>query len=152
MAAQPVLLAMQRNFCPHRKSKGGNSYILQTLSSEQLPGSFSARRLRTFTPKEGTKLAEEQMLMEDRVAEEGRRTKADENQWDNEPPDRASPDTRTGGFCRPGASCRVQRGRCYKKKGAHGVCAKRLRTLQSSVRFQNFKSEPGGKKSPSAIC
>jgi hypothetical protein len=42
-----------------------NSYTLETLSGEPLPGSFSARRLRRFIPREGTKLAEEQKLREE---------------------------------------------------------------------------------------
>ena len=41
-----------------------NSYVLETLQGERLPGTFSARRLRRFTPKEGTKLAEEQKRTE----------------------------------------------------------------------------------------
>jgi hypothetical protein len=50
---------------PHRiTSRQLNSYTLETTSGEPLPGFFSARRLRTFVPKEGTKLAEEQKLVE----------------------------------------------------------------------------------------
>ena len=41
-----------------------NSYVLETLQGERLPGTFSARCLRRFTPKEGTKLAEEQKRTE----------------------------------------------------------------------------------------
>ena len=46
-----------------------NSYTLETLNGNPIPGSFSTRRLRRFLPKEGTKLAEEQ-----RQLEEGRTT------------------------------------------------------------------------------
>jgi hypothetical protein len=50
---------------PHRiVSRNLNSYMLKTLHDDELPGSFSARRLRRFIPKEGTKLAEEQRLLE----------------------------------------------------------------------------------------
>ena len=42
-----------------------NSYVLETVNGERLPGTFSARRLRTFIPKEGTKLAEEQRKIEE---------------------------------------------------------------------------------------
>jgi hypothetical protein len=41
-----------------------NSYVLESLQGEQLPGTFSARRLRRFIPKDGTKLAEEQKRIE----------------------------------------------------------------------------------------
>jgi hypothetical protein len=49
-----------------------NSYTLESLNGEPLPGSFSARRLRRFLPKEGTRLADEQKLIEERVTEEER--------------------------------------------------------------------------------
>jgi transposase InsO family protein len=42
-----------------------NSYELETLNGDPLPGSFSTRRLRKFIPKEGTKLAEEQRVLEE---------------------------------------------------------------------------------------
>jgi hypothetical protein len=45
-----------------------NSYELETLSGDSLPGSFSSRRLRRFLPKDGSKLAEEQKLKEERAA------------------------------------------------------------------------------------
>lgn len=45
-------------------SRNLNSYVLETLNGDVLPGSFSARRLRRFIPKDGTKLAEEQRLRE----------------------------------------------------------------------------------------
>jgi hypothetical protein len=41
-----------------------NSYTLETLDGEPLAGSFSAKRLQRFIPKDGTKLAEEQRLVE----------------------------------------------------------------------------------------
>jgi hypothetical protein len=47
-----------------------NSYVLETLKGEALPGSFSSRRLRRFIPKEGTKLAEEQRAIEGQHPEE----------------------------------------------------------------------------------
>ena len=50
---------------PHRiVSRNLNSYTLKTLHGDELPGAFSARRLRGFIPKEGTRLAEEQSLLE----------------------------------------------------------------------------------------
>ena len=46
---------------PHRvTSKHANSYTLETLAGSPVPGLFSARRLRRFIPREGTRLAEEQ--------------------------------------------------------------------------------------------
>ena len=45
-----------------------NSYTLENLNGEPLTGSFSARRLRRFIPQEGTRLAEEQKLIEERCA------------------------------------------------------------------------------------
>ena len=51
---------------PHRVvSRNLNSYMLETLDGNPLPGSFSARRLRRFIPREGTKLAEEQRPIEE---------------------------------------------------------------------------------------
>jgi transposase InsO family protein len=47
-----------------------NSYVLETLKGDPLPGSFSARRLRRFVPKGGTRLAEEQRLIEQRSIED----------------------------------------------------------------------------------
>ena len=57
-----------------------NSYVLETLSGNQLPGSFSARRLRRFIPKEGTKLAEEQRLIEERATEDEQEEAGEEHQ------------------------------------------------------------------------
>ena len=41
-----------------------NSYTLKQLDGTPIPGQFSARRLRAFIPKDGTKLAEEQAELE----------------------------------------------------------------------------------------
>ena len=51
-------------------SQNLNSYTLETLNGDPIPGSFSARRLRRFIPREGTRLAEEQKLVEERCAKE----------------------------------------------------------------------------------
>ena len=63
-----------------------NSYVLATLSGEQLPGSFSARRLRKFIPKEGTKLAEEQRLVEEQIADEERQANVEQQSNLNDTP------------------------------------------------------------------
>ena len=47
-----------------------NSYTLETLSGDPIPGSFSTRRLRRFIPKEGTRLVEEQRALEERQTRE----------------------------------------------------------------------------------
>ena len=47
-----------------------NSYTLEKLDGTPISGWFSARRLRRFIPREGTKLAEEQTEVERRRAEE----------------------------------------------------------------------------------
>lgn len=46
-----------------------NSYTLERLDGTPIAGQFSARRLREFIPKEGTKLAEEQAEVEQRWEE-----------------------------------------------------------------------------------
>jgi hypothetical protein len=46
-----------------------NSYTLETRKGDPIPGTFSARRLRRFIPKEGSKLGEEQKLFEERRRE-----------------------------------------------------------------------------------
>ena len=51
-------------------SKQLNSYTLETVKGVQVPGSFSARRLRRFIPKEDTRLAETQKLLEKKLADE----------------------------------------------------------------------------------
>lgn len=45
-----------------------NSYQLETLDGARLEGAFSMRRLREFTPREGTDLAEAQKEYMKRVA------------------------------------------------------------------------------------
>jgi len=56
---------------PHRVvTRDLNSYTLASLSGDPLPGSFSARRLRRFIPKEGTKLAEAQRRLEEEGVDE----------------------------------------------------------------------------------
>ena len=47
-----------------------NSYTLERLNRTPIPGNFSARRLRRFIPREGTKLAEEQAEVEQKMAKE----------------------------------------------------------------------------------
>ena len=80
---------------PHRvASKLMNSYILETLKGEQLPGTFSARRLRRFIPKEGTKLAEEQRKIEElNIQKEQQNSQEADERTDNTP----SPDTQISG-------------------------------------------------------
>ena len=88
-------------------SKIMNSYVLETLRGERLPGTFSARRLRRFTPKEGTKLAEEQREIEEKIAQReeqdpGGGEKADETSVGTSSTttsslDDSGPDTRTNG-------------------------------------------------------
>jgi transposase InsO family protein len=55
-----------------------NSYSLETLGGDPIQGTFSARRLRGFVPLKGTKLADEQLEVEERSAEEERRQAGDE--------------------------------------------------------------------------
>jgi hypothetical protein len=47
-----------------------NSYRLETLDGALLDGEFSARRLREFTPRDGTELAEQQKEFMKKVQEE----------------------------------------------------------------------------------
>ncbi|KAG6807464.1 hypothetical protein H0H92_007364, partial [Tricholoma furcatifolium] len=52
---------------PHRvASRNVNSYYLETTEGKPIDGVFSARRLRRFEPKEGSKLDLEQKAMEER--------------------------------------------------------------------------------------
>jgi hypothetical protein len=51
-------------------SRNLNSYKLETLKGDPIAGTFSARRLRRFLPREGTQLADEQRLIEERCAVE----------------------------------------------------------------------------------
>jgi len=56
---------------PRRISKRlRNSYELKNLDGSPISGTFSARRLRAFIPREGTKLAVEQRELERKLAEE----------------------------------------------------------------------------------
>ena len=79
-----------------------NSYTLETLHGDPIPGFFSARRLRGFIPKEGTKLAEEQKQIEERYAREEQEEKGEEVEEleENRPhhtPEDINPNTRTSG-------------------------------------------------------
>jgi hypothetical protein len=81
-------------------SRHSNSYALETLNGDPLPGSFSARRLRRFIPREGTKLAEEQRLIEEQSAKEERVREGivvGEDQGDGNQSDRPNFDTYTSG-------------------------------------------------------
>ena len=59
-----------------------NSYTLENLSGEPLPGSFSAQRLRRFIPGDSTKLVAEQKVIKERgnthqgTTSQGRSTRA----------------------------------------------------------------------------
>jgi transposase InsO family protein len=55
-----------------------NSYTLETLAGDPVPGTFSARRLRRFIPEEGTTLAEAQKVAEKRYAEEEKEREREE--------------------------------------------------------------------------
>ena len=71
---------------PHRVvSRDLNSYVLESLNGDRLPGSFSARRLRGFIPKEGTKLAETQKAIEEQLADEEPRGEGTEPQHEKPP-------------------------------------------------------------------
>ena len=64
-----------------------NSYVLESLNGDPIPGTFSARRLRRFLPREGTRLAEEQKLVKERCAREEeaeRREEAEEIEGERE--------------------------------------------------------------------
>jgi transposase InsO family protein len=85
-----------------------NSYRLENLNGDPLPGSFSARRLRRFFPKEGTRLADEQKLIEERITrdrqeEESRGvvipedTEQQENAEDTPPSPKPDQDERASG-------------------------------------------------------
>ncbi|KAG5633258.1 hypothetical protein H0H81_009362, partial [Sphagnurus paluster] len=51
---------------PYRvTSRNLNSYKLETTDGAAINGDFSARRLRQFIPREGTKLAEDQKAVEE---------------------------------------------------------------------------------------
>ena len=56
---------------PHRiTEKILNSYKLETLEGQSLEGEYHARRLRRFTPREGTELATKQKEVEDKRLQE----------------------------------------------------------------------------------
>jgi hypothetical protein len=80
-----------------------NSYKLENLAGDPIAGSFSARRLRSFIPAEGTKLAEEQRQVMERVAQEEQERITKEAKEANPEPDpqqnqeNTSEDTRTSG-------------------------------------------------------
>jgi hypothetical protein len=72
-----------------------NSYVLETLNGEPIPGTFSARRLRRFIPRGGTKLADEQKLIEGR--EEAGKQGEEQNKLNTHNPpvtDRQATDTK----------------------------------------------------------
>jgi len=50
-------------------SKKRNSYTLETLDGNPMDGVFNARRLRTFEPREGTKLAFDELVRENKSDE-----------------------------------------------------------------------------------
>ena len=96
-----------------------NSYTLERLDGTPIPGNFSARRLRGFTPRDGTKLAEEQVEVEQRVANERLEAADDETTADqgvdeeagSEQPQTSRADTRSSQAARTPPH----------EGGAHGV-------------------------------
>lgn len=60
------------------KSRLQNSYKLETLEGTVLQGEYSARRLRAFTPREGTELATKQEVYERKLAQQSIEEKEDE--------------------------------------------------------------------------
>ena len=79
---------------PHRiLSRQLNSYTLETLNGEPIAGSFSARRLRRFFPKEGTRLAEEQRTIEERLDEGQEKRRAELRATVSTPANDAEQDT-----------------------------------------------------------
>jgi transposase InsO family protein len=48
-----------------------NSYTLETLDGVALPGLYNTRRLRAFEPRDGTRLAEEEMARLEKHADDG---------------------------------------------------------------------------------
>ncbi|KAG6850286.1 hypothetical protein C0991_010528 [Blastosporella zonata] len=116
-----------------------NSYTLATLDDSILPGNYSARRLRRFWPRQGTKLALEQsgveeaeaggllpkLLEEAMLVEQERATDKfgisemdDDTDWEDLPDDDEP--------SRPDLVRR--RGRRHEKEGAHGVSYAMLRS------------------------
>jgi hypothetical protein len=65
---------------PHRVVKClVNSYRLETLNGDELEGLYSSRRLRRFTPRQGTRLAAQQAELETRL-----RAEEEEEDWIDE--------------------------------------------------------------------
>ena len=99
-----------------------NSYKLEQLDGTPIAGNFSARRLRGFTPRDGTKLANEQAELEQRMADENPSASdeedtvqegadiggRDEQPWDDEDGSEASQSAQ-------------QAARPPHERGAHGV-------------------------------
>jgi transposase InsO family protein len=94
-------------------SKLLNSYTLETLKGDPIPGTFSARRLRRFIPKEGTRLAKEQELREEQCTseeeeEKGREAEeiAEEREHNDhrhpDPPDKSAPSSAAADACTGG--------------------------------------------------
>ena len=100
-----------------------NSYKLEQLDGTPIAGNFSARRLRGFTPRDGTKLANEQAELEQRMADENPSASneedtvqegvdiggRDEQPWDDEDSSEASQSAQQAARTPP------------HKRGAHGV-------------------------------
>jgi hypothetical protein len=55
-----------------------NSYVLETLASVPLNGTFHARQLRAFEPREGTKLALSEAARREAIDEEGELEEGDD--------------------------------------------------------------------------
>jgi len=55
-----------------------NSYVLETLAGVPLNGTFHARRLRAFEPREGTKLALSEAARREAMDEEGELEEGDD--------------------------------------------------------------------------
>lgn len=66
-------------------SRNLNSYTLEKLDGTPIAGHFSARRLREFTPKEGTVLARQQaeIIQQTRATDDGETTGRDKDCPDN---------------------------------------------------------------------
>ena len=54
------------------KERIANSYKLETLDGQEIKGEFHARRLRSFKPREGTRLAKEQREFKEALEKEER--------------------------------------------------------------------------------
>lgn len=75
----------------------GNSYVLETLSGESISGLFHARRLRSFTPRPGTRLALDEARRPAAVHAPNRSTPSSlpSAPAESRLPDRRSPDSTT---------------------------------------------------------